>query len=83
MELIDEAIRRLLEERKSRGASGESFFQGEDNKDDHLLLSRLLSQVSVTDLTFKFLIALFPFNEYLSSTCVYRYGELKLFDFLV
>ncbi|KAL6190602.1 hypothetical protein ACLB2K_036996 [Fragaria x ananassa] len=45
VELIDEAIRRLLEERKSRGASGESFFQGEDNKDDHLLLSRLLSQL--------------------------------------
>ncbi|KAL6186317.1 hypothetical protein ACLB2K_042437 [Fragaria x ananassa] len=45
VELIDEAIRRLLEERKSRGASGESFFQGEDDKDDHLLLSRLRSQL--------------------------------------
>ncbi|KAL6193380.1 hypothetical protein ACLB2K_034464 [Fragaria x ananassa] len=45
VELIDEAIRRLLEERKSRGAAGESFFQGEDDKDDHLLLSRLLSQL--------------------------------------
>ncbi|PRQ39874.1 hypothetical protein RchiOBHm_Chr4g0429971 [Rosa chinensis] len=39
VELIDEAIKRLLEERRNnRGASGE-------DKDDHLLLSQLLSQL--------------------------------------
>ncbi|KAM5568253.1 hypothetical protein ABKV19_016024 [Rosa sericea] len=47
VELIDEAIKRLLEERRNnRGASGESFSQGgDDDKDDHLLLSQLLSQL--------------------------------------
>lgn len=39
MELINEAIKRLLEESKNRDASA-------DDDDDCLLLSRLLSQVS-------------------------------------
>lgn len=39
VELIKEAIKRLLEERKNRDASA-------DDDDDRLLLSRLISQVS-------------------------------------
>lgn len=51
MELINEAIKRLLEERKnSRSSAGEGVSQGgggdDDDKDeDRLLLHRLLSQV--------------------------------------
>lgn len=49
MELINEAIERLLEERKNRQSSpGEGVSQGgggDDDKDKDRLLRRLLSQV--------------------------------------
>ncbi|PON50694.1 Transmembrane protein [Parasponia andersonii] len=43
LELVNVAIQKLMEERKIRETSGESFIG--DNDDDQLLLSRLLSQL--------------------------------------
>lgn len=44
LELINIAIQRLIEEKKTRSASGDSL--ADDDVNDQLLLSRLLSQVN-------------------------------------
>jgi hypothetical protein len=46
IELLNVAIQRVIEEKKIKDASGDTFMPMEDNVDDQLLLSGLLSQVT-------------------------------------
>ncbi|KAE8023706.1 hypothetical protein FH972_009377 [Carpinus fangiana] len=45
IELLNVAIQRVIEEKKIKDASGDTFMPMEDNVDDQLLLSGLLSQL--------------------------------------